>query len=128
MLHYAFDLQALYLRLDPAESPARAAEVADRLRVSVLGDGKQATVTFPLAPGGGIRTGARADVAVGRVAFDAVMELELPFAAVGLVPGERVALSLHVLRGDVEVERLPRYGYVAFTVPDPDFERIHWTV
>jgi hypothetical protein len=32
------------------------------------------------------------------------------------------------MRGDVEVERLPRYGYLAFTVPDENFERIHWRV
>ena len=32
-LHYGFDLEALYLRLDPAESPARSAEVATHVRV-----------------------------------------------------------------------------------------------
>jgi hypothetical protein len=28
----------------------------------------------------------------------------------------------------VALERLPRTGYVTFTVPDQDFERIHWRV
>jgi hypothetical protein len=39
-----------------------------------------------------------------------------------------MAVAVRVLRGDVELERLPRFGYVAFTVPDEDFERIHWRV
>jgi hypothetical protein len=26
------------------------------------------------------------------------------------------------------VERLPRFAYLTFTVPDRDFERIHWRV
>src|SRR5439155_21522030 len=34
VLYYGFDLENLYLRLDPAESPARSAEVSDRLRVA----------------------------------------------------------------------------------------------
>jgi hypothetical protein len=33
-----------------------------------------------------------------------------------------------VLRAAVEVERLPRYGFVTLTVPGPDFEGINWRV
>jgi hypothetical protein len=39
-----------------------------------------------------------------------------------------VAFTVHVMRGELELERLPRYGFVAFAVPDADFERIHWRV
>ncbi len=128
VLHYGFDLEALYLRLDPAESPARAAEVASRVRVVVLAADRQTAVDFPLVPDGVVRPGRRRGDEVGRAAFAQVLELALPFSALGLSPGMKLALSVHSLRGEVEVERLPRYGFLAFTVPDADFEHVNWRV
>jgi alpha-amylase/alpha-mannosidase (GH57 family) len=128
VLHYGFDLEALYLRLDPAESPARAAEVAGRIRVSFLAADRKLSIDFPLAPDGAVRPGSRGGEEVGRVAFAEVLELALPFAPLGLSPGTKLALSVHALRGEVEVERLPRYGFLALTVPDADFEHVHWRV
>jgi alpha-amylase/alpha-mannosidase (GH57 family) len=128
-LHYGFDLEAFYLRLDPAESPARSGEVADRLQVQVLAADRQTAIDLPVAPDGALRPGGREGGGeAGRVAFQEVLEAAVPFAALGLAPGVKVALSLHLLRGEVEVERMPRYGYVTFSVPDADFERIHWRV
>jgi hypothetical protein len=71
--------------------------------------------------------------------MEQVLELSVPFAEAGLAPGTRVAVAVHVLRlrgagphpgsgADVEVERLPRFGYVNLSVPDADFERLHWRV
>jgi hypothetical protein len=40
----------------------------------------------------------------------------------------KVALYVHALRDGVEVERLPRYGFVSFAVPDADFEQVNWRV
>ena len=34
----------------------------------------------------------------------------------------------NVLRSQVEVERLPRYGFVSVTVPDSDFDGVNWRV
>jgi alpha-amylase/alpha-mannosidase (GH57 family) len=128
VLRYGFDLSALYLRLDPAESPARSAEVASAVRVVLLAADRQQAVEFPLVPDGALRPGARSGEAIGQAAFAEVAELALPFAALGLEPGLRVALSVHVMRGGVEVERLPRYGFISVTVPDADFEHVNWRV
>jgi alpha-amylase/alpha-mannosidase (GH57 family) len=128
VLHYGFDLKALYLRLDPAESPARAAEVATHLRVAVLAADRQTWVDYPLVADGMLRPGKHLGDEVGKIAFVQVAELSLPFDALDLHPGTKVAISIHALRGEVDVERLPRYGFVAFTVPDADFERVHWRV
>ncbi len=57
-----------------------------------------------------------------------MLELSLPFAALSLAPGVKVAISVHSLRGAVEIERLPRYGFLAFTIPDADFEHVNWRV
>jgi alpha-amylase/alpha-mannosidase (GH57 family) len=128
VLHYGFDLEALYLRLDPAESPSRSAEVANRIRVVVLAADRQTAVDFPLVPDGVARPGRRRGDDLGRAAFGQVLELALPFATLGLAPGMKLALSVHSLRGEVEVERLPRYGFLAVTVPDADFEHVNWRV
>lgn len=128
ILHYGFDLKAFYLRLDPAESPARAAEVANQVRVAMLAADRQTWVDFPMAPDGRLRPGRHRGEEVGKVAFAQVLELSVPFDSLGLMPGAKVALCVHTLRGEVEVERLPRYGFVSFTVPDADFERLHWRV
>jgi alpha-amylase/alpha-mannosidase (GH57 family) len=127
-LHYGFDLEALSLRLDPAESPQRTGESATHARVEIIAGKGQSEVTFEVAPDGVEREGRSGEMPAGRCAFARVLELAVPFSALALETGERVALAVRVMRGDVEVERLPRYGYLAFTVPDEDFERINWRV
>jgi alpha-amylase/alpha-mannosidase (GH57 family) len=127
VLHYGFDLGALYLRLDPAESPERSAELATAVRVEVLAD-RRTAVEFPLARDGKVHPGRRGGVEAGQAAFAQVLEIALPFPALGLAPGMKVALSVHALRGEVEVERLPRHGFLAVTVPDADFEQLNWRV
>jgi alpha-amylase/alpha-mannosidase (GH57 family) len=128
VLHFGFDLEALYLRLDPAESPARSAEVTTHVRVGVLAGGRQTAVDFPLVPDGAPRAGRRDGADCGSVAFAQIVELAVPFRALGLSPGTRVALYVHALRDGVEVERLPRYGFLALAVPDADFEQVNWRV
>jgi alpha-amylase/alpha-mannosidase (GH57 family) len=128
VLHYGFDLAAFYLRLDPAESPARSAEVATRVRVVILAAERQTAVDFPLVPDGVVRPGQLRADPLGQAAFAQVLELAIPFAALGLTPGMKLAISVHALRGEVEVERLPRYGFLAFAVPDADFEHVNWRV
>ncbi|HEY6003355.1 MAG TPA: glycoside hydrolase family 57 protein [Anaeromyxobacter sp.] len=127
VLYYGFDLESLYLRLDPAESAARAAELATAVRVVVLSD-RRITVDFPVAPDGKARPGRSGAEELGRAAFSAVLEIALPFAALGLAPKTKVAISVHALRGEVEVERLPRYGFLAVSIPDADFEHVNWRV
>jgi hypothetical protein len=127
-LHFGFDLGALYLRLDPAESPARAAEVATAVRVVVLAADRQTAVDFALAPDGRLRPGRWRGEELGKAAFAQVLELALPFSALRVAAGTRLALSIHALRGEVEVERLPRYGFLSITVPDADFDHVNWRV
>jgi hypothetical protein len=127
-LHYGFDLATLYLRLDPAESAARAAEVAAQVRVAILAGDRQEAVLFPVLPDGVARAGVRDGAALGSAALAEILEIALPFAPLGLAPGARIAVAVESLRGGVAVERLPRYGYVSLAVPDRDFERVHWRV
>jgi alpha-amylase/alpha-mannosidase (GH57 family) len=128
VLHYGFDLERLYLRLDPAESAARTAEVATQLRVSLVAGGRRGWVDFPLRPDAAARPGRGREGEAGRIVFGEVVELAVPFAAAGVVPGDRLGVVIQALRDEVEVERLPRLGQLGLTVPDRDFERLNWRV
>jgi hypothetical protein len=98
------------------------------VRLVLIAADRQTWVDFPVLPDRQLRPGHHRGDEVGRVAFADVVELALPFTSVDLAPGTKVALCVHALRNDVEVERLPRYGFLTFTVPDRDFERINWRV
>jgi alpha-amylase/alpha-mannosidase (GH57 family) len=128
VLCYGFDLEALVLRLDPAESPQRSVEVASRLEVELAVPAGRIPIDFELVPDGQPRAGRRQGGEVGQIAFLQVVEIRIPFRELGLVAGTRVAVCVRALRADVEVERLPRFGFVEFTVPDRDFERLNWRV
>jgi alpha-amylase/alpha-mannosidase (GH57 family) len=127
-LRYGFDLAHLYLRLDPAEAPQRASELCTHVRVEVVAADLQREVEFPVTGDGTPHHGRSGTAELGTACFARIVEIAVPFKPLGLVAGARVALALHVQRGDVTLERLPRFGYVTFTVPDEDFERIHWRV
>ncbi len=129
VLRFGFDLEALHLRLDPPEAAGRPVEAGTHARVEVVAAERQVEVDLELLPDGVVRPGrAPGGAEAGRAAFLDVLEISIPFAALGLGPGARFSLAVHVLRGAVEVERLPRYGFVTLTVPDQDFEGINWRV
>jgi hypothetical protein len=127
-LHYGFDLQNLYLRLDPAESPQRTAESCTAVRVAVRSNEREVRVEFPVVPDGVEQPGSLAGAPAGRAAFARLLEIAVPFSALGLAPRTRVAVAARVLRGEVELERLPSQDWLTLEVPDEDFERIHWRV
>jgi len=127
-LHFGFDLQAVHLRLDPAESAQRSAEACERVRVLLASEGRERAVELPVVADGAPRPGRGPDGELGVCAFARVLELSLPFAPLGLAPGARVELAVQVLRGEVELQRLPQVGGLGVTVPDEDFERVHWRV
>lgn len=129
LLRFGYDLGALHLRLDPAESPGRAAEVGNHVRIEILARDRQVEVDFEILPDGQVRSGrVTGGREAGQAAFQEVLEISIPFAALGVTAGDKVALAVHVLRSMVEVERLPRYGFVNLAVPDADFEGLNWRV
>ncbi|HEX9574961.1 MAG TPA: glycoside hydrolase family 57 protein [Myxococcales bacterium] len=124
---FGFSRTHLYLRLDPA----KGADLTGELRVLLArpGGAGEKTVRMRLVPGGaetpatderGARCGS------GRTGV--LLELALSREALGLKPGERIALTLRILRDEVEVDRLPRYGEIALTVPDRKFELANWRI
>ena len=141
-LHFGFDEQQLYLRLDPSQPVVAGAEPGTDLRIHLVTAGhrtetrialKQGTPAPEIVSAGSSEEGKPPPAGVGlgpagQATFHDIFEIALPFAAMGLTSGMRLALAVQVMREGVEVERLPRYGYLSFTVPDADFELKNWKV
>ncbi len=133
-LYYGFDLEHLYFRIDPTR---RKADPVQGIHFSIrLTSSGEWQILFPLAFPGEEKPyyllysleGTK-PVLKGRfshIGIDKIMELSLPFQELQLSPREKVHFFLQVLRGDLELERHPRNGYLSFAVPDQDFESIHW--
>ncbi|HYV67002.1 MAG TPA: glycoside hydrolase, partial [Myxococcales bacterium] len=124
---FGFSKTHLYLRLDPAKGADLAGEV--RIAVSRPGGGGEKTLRMRLDPGGGeTAVTDERGTRLGSGRTGALVEVALSRQDLGLGPGERIALTLRVVRDEVEVDRLPRYGEIAVSVPDRQFELANWRV
>lgn len=131
-LRWGFDEQTLFLRLDPVSAATETVRQAKELRV-LLGAGEaRAEVSIPLAVGElqpVLLMGDRGpNRPVGRASFHDIFEAGVGFEQLGLSSGVRAGLAVQVMRDGVETERLPRHGFLSFTVPDADYERKNWKV
>jgi alpha-amylase/alpha-mannosidase (GH57 family) len=126
-LWFGFSRTSFFLRLDPAKGADLTGEV--RLLFSGLGSASEKTVQLRMVPGGTEsealdEKGAR----VGSGHTGTIVELSLSQEALGMKPGARISLLVRVLRDQVELDRLPRYGEIVLTVPDWAFELSNWHV
>jgi alpha-amylase/alpha-mannosidase (GH57 family) len=124
---FGFSKTNLYLRLDPAKGADLTGEL--RVLLSRPGGAGEKTVRMRLVPGGAeTPVTDEQGKTCGSGHTGVLVEAALSREALGLGPGERVALTLRIVRDEVEVDRLPRYGEIALTVPDRQFELANWRV
>jgi alpha-amylase/alpha-mannosidase (GH57 family) len=143
-LYYGFDDDRFFLRLDfaPERRPGADADLAleliaprpIRVLVRGLANGER-PVVFDTARGGGAAGAAdpAAPAAGGapggaRCVVGRILELEIPFASLGLTPGEAVELVAYVIEAGQTVETLPDSDLVRFHVPDESFAASMWSV
>jgi alpha-amylase/alpha-mannosidase (GH57 family) len=127
-LHFGFDAERFYLRLDfigpapPGEDVDLRLEVVEprplRLRIAGLAAGERA-VTVGEAPETPI---AGASCRVGTL-----LELAVPFASVGWAHGESVAVLVQAVHGGQPIEGYPGEEGLRFVVPGPEFETEMWS-
>jgi hypothetical protein len=132
-LYYGFDLGTLYLRLDFAEArrPGASAGLVVELAaprpsgaiVRSLARGTH-PVEFDAAPGAG--PGGEGAIAAASCAIGSVLELGLPFAALGLSAGDEVELRVRIVEAGATIETVPDGDMIRFTVPDESFESSMW--
>jgi len=142
-IHYGFDAQNFYLRLDPVSSTRDEKSLSREdlsIGVSLLSSGANGAVerriVFPfkrsvatwalLGPKGDQPLAAVAEGST--IAYQKIVELSVPLSLLGLPAGAKLDIAVRVFSEDVEIDRYPRTGSVGVTVPDEDFERLNWWV
>ena len=130
-LHFGFDAERFYLRLDFRAGAPPGADVDLRLefveprpvglRVRGLVAGERAVERE--------EDGADPSPVAGAACrIDTLFELGIPFASLGLAPGDAVALLAQALRDGRPFESYPGEEGLRFSVPDATFESDVWSV
>jgi alpha-amylase/alpha-mannosidase (GH57 family) len=63
-----------------------------------------------------------------RAGVDRIVEMAVPFDALGLLVGQPIQFAIELLQGSMGRDRAPREGAIYLTRPSPDFEHIMWDV
>jgi alpha-amylase/alpha-mannosidase (GH57 family) len=131
-LHFGFDLTRLLLRVD-CESPARAALADfDALRVVFLAPaGFEVVVHHPGRDDPRtelVRPSGRGAVPGLEVGVDHVVELAVPFDALGVAVDGPLQFAVELVRRGQGVDRAPREGAISLARPSSAFEQIMWDV
>ena len=132
-IRFGFSVDHLFVRVDSHGPASEALATADRLRVGFVDPADyeiavdNPSLRHPSAElrHGGAPSGDGSGVVA---AADKVFELSVPFARLGLKPGDPIRFYVELLQGDSSLDRAPREGIFELTVPSPDFERIMWRV
>ena len=135
-IYYGFDLKNLYFRIDPL---LRKQNNVEGLEFSIrLLTPREWIISFPVKfaareqpfflldgrPESGPRTPRR----LASIASGSIIELAVPFADIETPAKEKIEFSLRVQKGNLELERYPRSGYLSCTTPDQEFQQINWQV
>ena len=124
-LLFGFDLDTLYLRIDPDGAPLEAVDLEFiepqpmRLRISHLGGDGARIERIGGAPG--------ESLAGARIAASRVIEIALPRAALGMTPGSEAALIAHRMVDGHPVESLPADDALRFTLGGADYPSRMWS-
>lgn len=133
-VHFGSDLANFYLRVDfrhQVQMPKRAT-----LRVNFTQPHHHALIVPQLQPSG-VRcelwetnpsSGFRKIGAVEQIAYGKIVELAIPFTAIGWKERDAVSFFVQILEADVELERHPEMGTLNLIVPDQQFEVENWRV
>ena len=134
--YFGFDLERLYLRLDPIW---RKAESLQGLDIHIhFSQPREWEIVFPLRFPSGKKAfydlyardgeGLSLKEHFTQIESDKIVELSIPFRVLQFSPREKAQFFIQVQRGDLAAERYPRNGFLSFFVPDQDFELVHWQI
>ncbi|MCS6915106.1 MAG: glycoside hydrolase family 57 protein [Myxococcales bacterium] len=135
-IHFGFDEEHLYLRVDP-QSPALLREAAVALDLVApeasgpLGRGLRLLVR-PERPGRwqlyhAEGTGFANQEEDGPAGVGEILEVGAPLSLLGAAPGQQLQLVVRLLVGDQPFARYPRDGAILMAVPDPSFAAAQWS-
>lgn len=118
--YYGFDESNLFLRLDIDKTfVSDMADLSFEINIMAKSDYK---ILYH------IKTGSTETELPVRAAFAENLELMVPFGALGVSKKDRLNLWLSLKVKDMIVDRIPRRGYLAISVPSETFEAEMWYV
>jgi len=135
-LYFGFDLERIYFRVDPILKNQNHLEglqfhlhfLAPRAYQIVFPvkapEGEEPFFTLYCQAEAGYQPRGRWPT----IHYREIIELAIPFGELGFWPRDKVEFVLRVQKGDLEVERYPRSGYLSLVIPDQDFESSMWRV
>ncbi len=130
-VHYGFDRDNLYLRIDPRLPFDEFEEGVDFSIIT--SKPAEVRVTFPLR-----KKEARAELFerageewkkvrdMDEAAAQEIFEISAPFADLKARERDEINLFISVRKGSEEIERCPWRGHISVTVPTADFEAMMW--
>lgn len=134
--YYGFDLDHFYFRLDPIGRPSKP--LKDLYFIIHFLHPRDLKIVVPLELDPGTPPYFFLETLEGSpavspprfttIAVGKIIELSIPWSILEFQKKERVEFFISIQRGEIELERHPNRGYLAFTVPDQDFETMVWQV
>ena len=135
-IYYGFDLKNLYFRIDPL---LRKQNNLEGLEFSIrLLTPREWIISFPVKYAakeqpfflldGRPKSGSQTPRRLTSIASGSIIELAIPFADLEIHAKEKIEFFLQVQKGDLELERYPRSGYLSYITPDQEFQQINWQV
>ena len=133
-IYYGFDLSSLYFRFDPVKREEPVDLSPYRLAIEIQ-DGTPYRIELDLAKPDSylvkrrskeswVRRTRKSTVAVGKI-----IELGVSFKDLVMKPGDKGFFSILIYdRSGMEIERLPKTGTIAFTVPGRGLPVLHVAV
>ncbi|MDW8266447.1 MAG: hypothetical protein RMJ52_14070, partial [Gemmataceae bacterium] len=131
-VYFGFNLHHLYIRID-FDAPARTA-LADyeAIRIGFLEPAEYEIIIPKLSESPSkaylLCNGQAVDVAGLEVGIDQIVEVGVPFAALGVSAHQSVQFFVELLQGQQSRDRAPREGAIQLKCPSAEFEQIMWDV
>lgn len=130
-IHFGFNREALFLRIDPKDTFADFGEGIDisimtsspaDIKISCMLDHKVGNGrVHEKTAGQWTIKGEIADVALADI-----FELAVPFSVLGAKEKDEIHLFVSIRKGGEEIERCPWRGHICIVVPTADFEAMMW--
>lgn len=121
-IYFGFNLALLYLRIDLVRD---ASEYADSSLVVRLFEPRRLELEAKSLQSGTL-VRVSDSVPIGEIASEKFVEVALPFAELGIGPGEKVSFQVEFRPREGVSERLPFSGPVTIISPTEEFDLVQW--
>jgi len=129
-LYYGFNKDNLFLRIDPV---IPFIELPDNTKFSInIVKPSQIKIIISVKPFLKAELFRKSDETwekikdISDVAVQDIFELGIPFIDLNAREKDEINLFISIIKNGEEIERCPWRGYIALTVPTPDFEKMMW--